>query len=170
MFKVSRAALLNSLFEACRSQTAFDCLKTSKRIPPLLFKLLVKSNNLFEFQSRKLSARDREPIVDIVMMARHRRWNWLRHVLSPGQVLMVCVKPTLDSILGEVLDLYSRNAVPQAFRAFLASSRENAENVFHTQKFVGNHLTAYPSHCIRFSQDSYRTRVRTGFFSKINQI
>ncbi len=50
------------------------------------------------------------------MRARDRRWNWLGHILRLEEhrvirrVLMNCVKPTTDSLFGDVPDLDSGKA------------------------------------------------------------
>ncbi len=60
------------------------------------------------------------PALDVVMRARDRRWNWLGHILRLEehrvirQVLINCVKPTPDSLFGDVPELDSRNAAELA--------------------------------------------------------
>ncbi len=56
----------------------------------------------------------RKTTLYVVIRTRDRRWNWLGHMLNMKQhrvirrVLMNCVRPTTDSIFGDVPDLDSR--------------------------------------------------------------
>ncbi len=60
---------------------------------------------------------DRQPSVDVVVRARDQRWNWLGHILRmkghrlTRQVLLQCVKPTPESIHGDVSGLEIQAAI-----------------------------------------------------------
>ncbi len=53
----------------------------------------------------------RKPSLDVIKRARDQRWNWLGHILRMEEhrlvcrVLLLCVKPTTESIYGDVPDL-----------------------------------------------------------------
>ncbi len=95
----------DSLVQACRPQTASDCLKATKRSPPPPFKCIsnicaslwmrvMKIVSAGPTQARRCSFKDlsritgrsiadeaRESMLDAVMRARDRRWNWLGYIL-----------------------------------------------------------------------------------------
>ncbi len=71
---------------------------------------------LSRITGRAIADEAREPTLDVMMRARDRRWNWLGHILRLEEhweirrVLMNCVRPTPDSLFGDVPDRDSRNA------------------------------------------------------------
>ncbi len=71
---------------------------------------------LSRITGRTIADEAREPTLDFIMRARDRRWNWLGHIhcleehRAIRRVRMNCVRPTPDSLFGDVLDLDSRKA------------------------------------------------------------
>ncbi len=59
---------------------------------------------------RKIVDEARMPTVDVILLARDLGWNWLGRILRMDeqrlvrQVLLNCVKPTLDSIFGDLTE------------------------------------------------------------------
>ncbi len=96
------------------------------------------SKMLSGITGRTIADEAREQTLDVMMRARDRRWNWLGHVLRLEEhrvirrVLMNCVRPTPDSLFGDIPDLDSRKAAEiakdrdKAFKALLTSSWGNA--------------------------------------------
>ncbi len=75
------------------------------------------SKMLSRITGRTIADEARQPSVDVVMCARDQRWNWLGHILRmeghrlTRQVLLQCVKPTPESILGDISGLEIQAAI-----------------------------------------------------------
>ncbi len=69
------------------------------------------SKMLSRITGRTIADEAREPTLDVMMRAGGRRWNWLGHILRLEEhrvirpVLMNCVRPTQESLFGDVPDL-----------------------------------------------------------------
>ncbi len=74
------------------------------------------SKELSRIRGRTIAEEAHEPTLDVMMRARDRRRNWLGHILRLEEhrvirrVLMNCVRPTPDSLFGDVPDLDSGKA------------------------------------------------------------
>ncbi len=70
---------------------------------------------------RAIADEARKPALNALMRARDRRWSWVRHAIREEQhrvvrpVLLNCVKPTRDSLFGDVADLYPNKAIEIAY-------------------------------------------------------
>ncbi len=67
-------------------------------------------------KGRTIAEEARKLMLDVVMRAGDRRWNWLGHILRLEQhriiqqVLLVCARPTPDSLFGDVPEPDPRKA------------------------------------------------------------
>ncbi len=104
---------------------------------------------LSKITGREIADESRMRSISVLIRAIDLRWNWLGHILrmderrTVRQVLLNCVKPTLESILGDLIDKDINKAISLAKDRIVADTRY--ARVAHT-RYVRVLTGAYTNH------------------------
>lgn len=107
--RLFRSSVISSLLYVCESWRLTDRVKL--KLNSTVSKMTAK------ITGRSIADEARTPSINVVLIARDLRWNWLGHILRVGkerlirQVPLDCVTPTPDSILGNIPNLYVQAAM-----------------------------------------------------------